>query len=170
MLRQRIPALTYSVSSTTRPPRPGEIHGVDYFFVEPETFREGIRNGTWAEWAEVHGNHYGTSADFLNRCIERGVDVLLDIDVQGAAQIVRRFPEAVTIFIMPPSMAALKERLVGRGEDDAETVERRMRNAEAEMARKNAYRHVLVNDRLEAAADALEELVKRYRERGAESP
>lgn len=169
ILREHVPDLAYSVSTTTRPPRSGELEGVDYFFVDTTTFREGIESGLWAEWAEVHGNYYGTSAEFLSNCLRQGTDVLLDIDVQGAAQIVSRFPEAVTIFVMPPSMAALKKRLLERGTNDAADVEKRLENAREEMVRNVDYCHVIVNDRLEAAAEALVDLVRRYRDNAADS-
>lgn len=146
--RERLPDLVYSVSTTTRPPRPGEVEGRDYFFVSPEAFRQGIAAGQWAEWAQVHDNYYGTSADFIDSHLSAGRDVLLDIDVQGAAQILARYPDTVTIFIMAPSLEALRERLVRRGQDDAAVIEKRLRNAAAEIARKDGYRHLVVNDDL----------------------
>ncbi|MFZ7124636.1 MAG: guanylate kinase [Desulfobacterales bacterium] len=162
-LREALPDLGYSVSTTTRKPRAGEREGVDYFFVDRDAFRRGIEEGRWAEWAEVYGNFYGTSADFLSRTVAKGTDILLDIDVQGARQIMERFPDAVTIFVMPPSLETLRRRLADRGTDDADTIERRMREAEDEMRRRDSYRHVIVNDRLEAAAEELIALVRRYR-------
>lgn len=155
LLRQRLPELTYSVSTTTRPPRPGEREGRDYFFVGPERFRQGIAAGEWAEWAEVHGNYYGTSRVFIDGAMAAGRDVLLDIDVQGAAQILERYPEAVTIFIMPPSMEVLRQRLAGRGTEAEAVIARRLADARGEMACRDRYRHVVVNDRLEEALEAL---------------
>jgi guanylate kinase len=155
LLRQRLPELTYSVSTTTRPPRPGEREGRDYFFVDPERFRQGIAAGEWAEWAEVHGNYYGTSRVFIDGAMAAGRDVLLDIDVQGAAQILERYPEAVTIFIMPPSMEVLRQRLEGRGTEAEAVIARRLADAREEMACRDRYRHVVVNDRLEEALEAL---------------
>jgi guanylate kinase len=149
--RKKLPDLVYSVSSTTRAPRSGEREGEDYFFISEARFRAGIDSGQWAEWARVHDNYYGTSARFIDRHLAAGRDVLLDIDVQGAEQILQRYPQAVTIFIMPPSMAELCRRLTARGSDSAAVIETRMRNADAEMARKDMYRYTVVNDDLNRA-------------------
>lgn len=160
----RFPDLRYSVSHTTRPPRPGEKDGVDYFFISTDVFQERLRNNRWAEWARVHDNFYGTSADFLEAQAAAGRDVLLDIDVQGAKQILARYPErTVAIFIMPPSLAVLKARLTGRSADSPEQIEKRLRNATDEMAQKEMYHHVIVNDRLTEAIDALAFLIDAYR-------
>ncbi len=149
ILRHRLPDLRYSVSYTTRAPRPGEIDGKDYFFVDEAAFEDGIGAGRWAEWARVHGHYYGTASDCIDRMLSQGHDLLLDIDVQGAAQLVAQYPRAVTIFIMPPSMAVLRQRLEKRGTDNPEVIARRMRTAEDEMAASSRYRHIVVNDRLE---------------------
>lgn len=151
--RSRLPDLVYSVSSTTRSPRPGEEEGKDYFFVSEAQFREGIATGQWVEWAKVHDHYYGTSARFIDTHLATGRDVLLDIDVQGARQILKRYPHAVTIFIMVPSMDALRKRLMARGQDQAAVIDKRMRNAEAEITSQGWYRHVLVNDDLDAAIE-----------------
>lgn len=163
LLRDQIGDLNYSVSFTTRPPRSGETEGVDYHFVSPEQFEQGIAEGRWAEWAKVHGNYYGTSADFIRAMTGAGKDVLMDIDVQGADQIRQRLPDSVTIFIMPPSERSLQERLDLRAQDSAATIAVRMANARAEMAASEGYDHVIVNDRLDDALAALGELVCRYR-------
>jgi len=157
LLMERLPNLHYSVSTTTRPPREGEIHGRDYFFTDVATFKAGIQARQWAEWAEVHGHYYGTSAVFIDRQRASGHDLLLDIDVQGAAQLRTMYPEAVTIFIMPPSMEVLHRRLEMRGTDSPDVIEKRLANAREEMARRGAYQHTVVNDRLE---EALEELIR----------
>ncbi len=151
--RRRLPDLVYSVSSTTRAPRTGEAEGQDYFFVSEADFREGIEKGRWAEWARVHDNYYGTSSRFLKRHLDAGRDVLLDVDVQGAAQIVAHFPQATTIFITAPSMDELRRRLIARGQDDPTVIETRMRNAREEMSHRGMYRHVVVNDELDAAVE-----------------
>jgi guanylate kinase len=158
-LLARRPELRYSVSTTTRPPREGEVNGVDYWFTDQATFLAGIREGRWAEWAQVHDHYYGTSADFIAAERAAGRDVLLDIDVQGAAQLRATYPEAVTIFIMPPSMHVLRQRLEQRGADPAEVIAKRLANARQEMAQRGRYRYVVVNDRLDAAVEALEAIV-----------
>ncbi len=162
-IRERFPDIHYSVSTTTRPPRPSETDGVDYHFVTEAEFQEGIERGRWAEWAIVHGNYYGTSAEGLRESLEAGTDILLDIDVQGAQQIVERFPDAVTIFIMPPSLETLRERMTSRGTDAPEVIDRRMDNARAEMAARDRYQRVIVNDHLPEATAAILEIVARAR-------
>ncbi len=148
--RRQLPHLVYSVSSTTRKPRKGEQNGKDYFFVTEAQFRQGIDTGQWVEWAKVHDNYYGTAARFIDDHLDAGRDVLLDIDVQGAAQIMQRYPDAVTIFIKAPSMEILRQRITARGLDSPEVIDRRMANAEAEIACQDRYRHVLINDDLDA--------------------
>ncbi len=160
---KRLPDMLYSVSYTTRPPRPGEVDGRDYAFISLMEFEKGIGAGRWAEWAQVHGNYYGTSAEVLQRAMAAGRDILLDIDVQGARQIRSRFPQSVTIFIMPPSLNTLVARLQARGTDDPEAIALRLRNAREEMALKDAYDHVIVNDRLEAAVEELIGVIASYR-------
>ncbi len=164
-LRQRIPTLGYSVSTTTRPPRPAEREGIDYFYTDQETFEAGIREQRWAEWARVHDHYYGTSAAFLDQALAEGRDVLLDIDVQGAEQLLDKYPQSITIFIEPPSMAVLARRLAARGTESPQTVARRLQNAEAEMARRGMYRHRIVNDRIEEAIAALEAIVRQEADR-----
>jgi guanylate kinase len=126
----------------------------------------GIRDARWAEWARVHGHYYGTSARFLEQERAAGRDVLLDIDVQGAQQICRRFPDSVTIFILPPSLEVLEQRLRARGTDRPEAIELRLRNARQEMERSGAYRHLIVNDDLNTAIDELVAILKAYRGAG----
>lgn len=153
----------YSVSHTTRPPRGQEQDGVDYFFIPKADFLRGIEERCWAEWAEVHDNFYGTSRELLEKRLAEGRDVLLDIDVQGMAQIVRKYPDSVTIFIMPPSLSALRTRMESRGTDTEAVIEKRLRNAENEIAAKDRYRHVIVNDQLQAAVSEMIALVSAYR-------
>jgi guanylate kinase len=156
LLLARLPDLRYSVSTTTRPPRKGEVEGRDYFFTDAEQFKAGIATHQWAEWAEVHGHYYGTSAAFIDAQRAAGHDLLLDVDVQGAAQLCAMYPEAVTIFIMPPSMAVLRQRLEQRGADAPEVIEKRLANARREMDQRASYQFAIVNDRLEEAlADLL---------------
>lgn len=162
-VRSDFPDLLYSVSYTTRKPRSGEREGVDYHFISAEDFKERIRQGRWAEWAEVHGNLYGTSAEVIDEGLCAGRDILLDIDVQGTIQILARYPECITIFIMPPDMETLRRRLESRGADDREEIARRLKNAEKEMAHRDLYRHIIINDRLAEAQDELKTLIRHYR-------
>ncbi len=161
-LRKAFPGLVYSVSATTRAPRPGEVDGRDYHFVTREQFERGIEDGLWAEWAKVHDNYYGTPATPIDQALKQGRSVLLDIDVQGARQLLDRYPEAVTIFIMPPDMQTLEKRLAGRGTDRPEVIARRLENARREMEQKDLYGHVIVNDDLEQAVARLVSLVGSY--------
>ncbi len=161
-LLKAFPDMVYSVSSTTRAPRPGEKNGVDYFFVEKKDFEKGIESGLWVEWAKVHDHYYGTSARFLDQVLLKGRHILLDIDVQGARQITARYLDAVTIFIMAPSIEVLRQRLKARGADSPAVIEKRMINAEKEIACKKEYMHVFINDDLETAGAALIALVEKY--------
>ena len=129
-LMQNVPDLRFSVSHTTREPRAGESHGRDYFFVDVKEFEDMIDKGGLAEWARVHGNYYGTSRDFIEENLDSGAGIILDIDVQGKEQIEKVFPDCVSIFIMPPSMETLRQRLEGRGTNSAESIAKRMKNAE----------------------------------------
>ena len=159
---KRVPELVFSVSHTTRPPRPGERPGIDYYFVSREEFERKIEANQWAEWARVHDNYYGTSAEFLDSALARQQTVLLDIDVQGAAQIRKRYTGCVTIFIMPPSMEALQRRLEARQTDDAAFIQKRLANAEKEIAQKDLYHHIIVNDDLQTAVDEMVSLILQY--------
>ena len=152
----RFSDLVYSVSYTTRALRGGEQNGVDYHFISKDEFEKGITQDRWAEWAEVHDHYYGTCADFLDGELNAGRDILLDIDIQGAGQILQRYPDSVTIFIMPPSLKTLKARLQARGTDRPEVIAVRLKNAQDEIAQKDVYRHIIINDRL---TDAIAELI-----------
>jgi len=156
--------MLYSISYTTRKPRAEERDGVDYHFVSKEDFKKGIKKGRWAEWAEVYGNYYGTSAEFIEKSLSSGCDILLDIDVQGTIQILKHYPDSVTIFILPPSMNALRKRLEMRGSDSKAVIERRFVNARKEMAQKKLYRHIIVNDKLSAAIEEIGAIFKKYRQ------
>ena len=160
ILLDRFPDLLYSVSFTTRTPRQGEKNGKDYNFITKEEFCRGIKKGMWAEWAEVHGNYYGTSAYFLKNAISEGKNVLIDMDVQGAAIMLLSYPDSVTIFIQPPSIDALQSRLKKRGADSEETIKKRMAAAEKEMAKKHLYRHVVMNDDLPKAVEELISIIR----------
>ena len=159
-LRQRMPELALSVSATTRPPRANEQEGREYHFLSPEAFDERVRAGDFVEHAEYSGRRYGTLRSELERHSAAGVPVVLEIEVQGARQIAQTMPEAVRIFIEPPSREVLRERLVGRDTDSEEEVERRLRVAESELAASPEFAFRVVNDDLDAALDALEEIVR----------
>lgn len=158
--------LAFSVSHTTRAPRAGEVDGRDYHFVEPAAFRRMIAEDRFLEWAEVHGNSYGTSLDEVFPRVERGIDVLMDIDVQGAERVLARCPEANSIFIMPPSYADLRERLYRRGLDEAGAIERRLAKSLWEIGRYDRYRYVIINDDAHRASDVLAAIIleKRHRQ------
>jgi guanylate kinase len=159
-LRERVPELALSVSATTRAPRPGEREGVDYHFLTPAEFEIRVAAGEFVEHATYSGNRYGTLRSELERHLDRGVPVVLEIEVQGARQIRTAMPEAVQVFIVPPSDEALRARLVGRGTDSAEQVDARMRTAQRELAARDEFAHVVVNDRLERATDELVAIVR----------
>ncbi len=148
---ERDPRLRYSVSCTTRPPRPGEVNGVDYHFLSRPDFIEGVRAGRFLEWAEVHGHLYGTDGWWVNSRLEAGFDVLLDIDVQGARQVRCCEPQVQLIFILPPSWDELWRRLQGRGTETAEQVARRLEAARNEVMEAPCYDYIVINDRLDDA-------------------
>ena len=158
-LRQRLPRLELSVSATTRAPRPGERDGVDYHFLSRERFDELVAADEFVEHADYAGRRYGTLRSELERRVQRGVPVVLEIEVQGARQVRAAMPQAVQVFISPPSPEVLRERLQGRGTDDREEVDRRLRVAEQELAAQPEFAHVVVNDDLSRATDELYEIV-----------
>jgi guanylate kinase len=160
-LRERLPELELSVSATTRQPRPGEHDGVDYHFLTPDQFERQVASGDFVEHAEYSGNRYGTLRRELERPLADGRPVVLEIEVQGARQIRETMPEAVQVFIAPPSSEALRARLVGRGTDAPEQVDDRLRTAEQELEAQPEFGHVVVNDRLEQATDELVAIVQR---------
>jgi guanylate kinase len=162
-LLERMPELELSVSATTRPPRAGERDGVDYHFLTPDEFERHVRQGDFVEHATYSGNRYGTLRAQLERRLDAGKPVVLEIEVQGARQVRQALPEAVAVFIAPPSRAALRARLVGRGTDSPEQVQERMDTAEGELAARPEFAHVVVNDRLERATDALEAIIRAAR-------
>lgn len=155
------PEMSLSVSCTTRPPRDGEVPGRDYHFVSEDAFRRMLRAGDFAEWAEVHGSLYGTPRRVLERQVRRRRDVLLDIDVQGARQIKERFPGAVAIFVLPPSLDELRRRLAARGTDARKTIEQRWRNARREMDVREIrrYDYSIVNRDVNDAVERLAAII-----------
>ena len=162
-VREHFPDMLYSVSHTTRAPRAGEKDGVDYFFIATARFKKKIEQGAWAEWAKVHDHYYGTAHRFLQDGLSAGRDILLDIDVQGTRQMIEHYPDSITIFIMPPSVGVLKNRLEKRGTDSPAVIAKRLANAQAEMEKKDRYRYVIVNDCLPAAVDRLLSIINACR-------
>lgn len=154
------PQMTHSVSCTTRPIRPGEVDGRDYHFWDDAAFRAGIDGGRFAEWAEVHDHFYGTPREPLERWLAEGRDVLLDVDVVGSLNLKREFGErAIAIFLVPPSMEELKRRLSLRGTDSPEVQALRLKNAIAEMDRRDDFDHQVVNDDLDRACEEIEGII-----------
>jgi len=165
--RQRLPDLAYSVSYTTRGPRPGEIEGTDFVFVTEAQFLALRAGGEFAEWASVHGNLYGTRASVLEAALRDGRDILLDIDTQGAAQLRRRYPEAVLVFIVAPSMEELAQRLRERRSDAATEIARRLTRAREEITLWRNYDYLVVNRDLKEAAEHLTAIITAERCRTA---
>jgi len=165
-LLQRVPELRLAVSATTRRGRPGETHGVDYHFLSDDEFERRAQAGDFVEHARYSGRRYGTLRSELEQRLTGGHPVVLEIEVQGARQIREAMPEAVQIFIAPPSEEALRARLVGRGTDPPEQIAARLETARRELDAQGEFRHVVVNDRLEDASDALEQCVRSYLAKG----
>jgi guanylate kinase len=157
------PQLTYSVSATTRDPRPGEVDGKEYYFLDRAEFERRVTDGAFVEWAEVHGNLYGTLRTELERLRSSGKDVVLEIDVQGMRNLKRDGLDAATIFIMPPSLAELERRLNKRGTNNLEDIAVRLRNARDEIAARGEYDHVVVNDEVGRAAEEMKQIIAQYR-------
>jgi guanylate kinase len=156
-LRERVPDLYFSVSVTTRLPRPGETDGVDYRFVPPERFQQFIDDGELLEWAEIHGGLHrsGTLAEPIRRMSQGGRPVLIEVDLAGARSVKRALPDAVTVFLAPPNREALRQRLIGRGTETAEIMARRLATADVELAAQDEFDMVVVNSRLESACSEL---------------
>lgn len=158
-VRKRVEGVGYSVSHTTRKPRPGEKDGKEYFFVDKETFEGMIKEGAFVEWAHVYEDLYGTSFSSLHGQMESGVDVLLDLDTQGAGAIKAHFQDCLRIFLLPPSLEVLERRLKGRGTDDPGVIEARLKKAVEEIGRFTGYDYVVVNDELERAISDVQAII-----------
>jgi guanylate kinase len=167
-LLEQEPAIRLSVSYTTRPPRPGEKEGMHYHFVTPERFQALESAGEFLEHAHVHGNWYATSATWLRNEVAAGQDVLLEIDWQGAAQVRKLIPESVQIFILPPSLESLRQRLTTRGQDDAATIERRLNAAREEIRHCGEFDYVIINQEFASAVEDLRAIVRASRLRGTQ--
>jgi len=162
-----VPDLRHAVSYTTRPARPAEVQARDYHFVTEAAFRAMIKEGAFLEWAEVYGNLYGTPAAPLRQWREQGIDVLLDIDTQGASQIRRHEPEAVSIYILPPSLEVLRRRLEDRKGDSPDEIARRLKKAKDEVKHYRDYMYVIINDDFKSSVRQLEAIVTAERSRTA---
>jgi guanylate kinase len=166
-LMERLPALELSVSATTRSPRPGEQDGVDYHFLTREEFDRRVREGDFVEHADYAGRSYGTLRSELEERVRAGTPIVLEIEVQGARQVRASVPDAVQVFIAPPSLGELRTRLIGRGTDDPEGVERRLRVAAEELRAQPEFGYVVVNDRLQDALEQLTQIVAAELSEGA---
>ncbi|HAK41262.1 MAG TPA: guanylate kinase [Synergistaceae bacterium] len=165
-LFETVEGLEYSISCTTRESREGETEGIDYNFISHERFRELVEQGSFLEWAEVHGNLYGTLKENVERILADGRDAVLEIDVQGALQVKGSMPEAVLVFILPPSEEELRNRLDRRGTEKEEDLEGRLKEARNEMLLSARYDHLVVNDDLDRALEALRKIIESYRDPG----
>lgn len=150
----------YSVSMTTRQKRPGEVDSVDYFFRTREEFEELIKNGQMLEYAEYVGNYYGTPLTYVNETLDKGIDVFLEIEVQGALQVKKKVPDGVFIFLTPPDLDELKDRLVGRGTDSEEVIRQRIERAKEEIALMREYDYAVVNDKVPLAAERVKRIIE----------
>ncbi len=158
--------ISFSVSFTTRPPRPREKEGVDYFFVSEETFQEMIKEGAFLEWAKVHGHYYGTSKEQVLKTLESGQDILLDIDVQGAAQVKKILKkDAVLVFVLPPSFEELERRLRRRSTESETAIRQRLENAKQEITRAEEFEYLILNDDLKTAFKELKSILMAERQR-----
>ena len=155
MLIEEFPNIQFSISYTTRKPREGEIDGIDYVFISKEEFKKLIKEDMFAEWANVHGNYYGTPRKEIEEKLNKGFDVVFDVDVQGAKSLKQSLRQGVFVFILPPSIEELKRRLIKRGSDDPKTIEIRLKNAQKEMEAIDEFEYVILNDDLNKAYDNL---------------
>ena len=159
------PSLTFSVSATTRAPRTGEKDGVDYFFITDEKYQELVKRDAFLEHATVHGHSYGTLKSQIVEKLNEGLNVVLDIDPQGAKQVMAQWPDCVSIFLLPPSYETLRKRLYGRNTDASEEIERRLKNAKGEIEQAGMYQYVVVNDDLEVAFSQVSAIVTAEKQR-----
>jgi guanylate kinase len=162
-LMQTLPGLSFSISYTTRPPRPTETNGIDYIFVSREEFEASLARGEFLEYAEVFGNYYGTNRSTFEKAAHAGLDLVLDIDVQGARQLKVAIPEAISIFVLPPSREVLEQRLRSRSQDSEEVIQRRLKGAAEEVRNYTQYDYVLINREIEEASARLATIVKAER-------
>jgi len=166
-LMQSVPELTFSISYTTRPPRPTETNGLDYIFIAKSEFLDRLKHSEFLEHAEVFGNYYGTHRSTFEQAVQHGRDLVLDIDVQGARQLKVAIPEAISIFVLPPSREVLEQRLRARSQDNEETIQRRLNGAAEEVRNYTQYDYVLINREIDESAARLASIVKAERLRKA---
>ena len=157
---KRNPQFTLSISCTTRKMRPGEVDGVNYFFLSKDEFKDCIDNNKFLEWAEFAGNFYGTKQKYIHQCLEEGKNLILEIDTQGAIQVKQKMPEAVLIFIAPPSFEILEKRLRGRHTEDEETIQKRLEAVKKELERAENFDYRVINDDVDRAIQNLEDIIK----------
>lgn len=164
-VREDLPEINFSISATTRTIRPGEKEGLNYFYKTREEFESLIRQDELLEWAEFVGNYYGTPKDFVEKLLSEGKDVLLEIEVQGALQIKEKYPDAIMIFLLPPSYEELENRLRNRATEDEETIQKRLGKAQEEMDKTKEFKYYIVNDTVESAVNLLESIIMAERAR-----
>lgn len=163
-IRRSIPELVYSISATTRPPRPNEVDGVHYFFMNENDFKKRIEKDEFAEWQTVHGNYYGTPRSFIDRTVDKGLNIVMDIDVYGKIKFDKTYPQATGVLILPPSIDVLEARLRGRGTDSETSIKTRLENAIEEMefaSSKGKYQYTVINDDYGRAKEEILTLVKK---------
>jgi len=159
--------LAFSISMTTREKREGEVDGVNYFFVSKDEFEQAVKDGKLLEYAEFVGNYYGTPLEYVEKLRNQGINVILEIEVQGCMQVQEKEPGALTIFIVPPSMEELESRIRGRKSEPEEIIQQRLAKAEKEMEMLNRYKYVVCNDDVELAADIISVIIRRHMEKNA---
>ena len=158
LFREKNPDIKLSISATTRQPRQGEENGVSYFFITKEEFEESIKNNEFLEWAEFSGNFYGTKKSFVEKTLAKGIDLILEIEVQGAKQVKEKMPEATSIFIMPPSLEDLEARLRGRHTESEEAIQKRLGAAACEIEAGKNFDYRIINDNIEEALDNMQRI------------
>lgn len=167
-LMKKYPDLKFSLSMTTREPRESEEEGVNYYFTDVENFEQMIEENKFIEYAKVHGNYYGTPKEMVEKSLKNGETILLDVDIQGALQVKRKYPKGIYIFILPPSMDELKNRIIKRGSETEKTFKTRYDNAFKEIDLAVAYDYFIINDKLDKAVDTLETILKAEKQRVSE--
>ncbi len=163
IIKRDFPDIFSSISATTRNPRRGEKNGVDYLFVSEEEFLKAKDENDFLEWARVYGNYYGTPKKIVQEKLEQGIDVILEIDIQGALQIKKRYPQGIFIFIVPPSMQELKKRIESRGKDSPQDILKRLSCADKELSYVSEYDYIVVNDQLDKASEKLKSIINAQR-------